>query len=100
MQSAEESKKADESFDSEDEQELIDQEKDKFENKIEMASPMPTELSTVLICSSGEAQALTKIIFDGKLTQIGKTTTTQKDKTKDTVLFYHVADAGLLVVHP
>jgi hypothetical protein len=47
----------------------------------------------VLVCAAGNAQALTKILFDGKLKEAGKAEVTQQEKTKDVLKFFYVADS-------
>jgi hypothetical protein len=61
---------------------------------------IPTSLRAVLICEPGNAQALTRIVFDEKLVEIGKGETTYREKTTDTLKVYLVSDYQLLVIHP
>ena len=58
---------------------------------------MPSEVKSIVVCPSGASQALTKIIFD--LKEVGKTETTYKEKTHDTLKLYLVEQYSLLVVH-
>lgn len=54
----------------------------------------------MLICESENAKALSKIIFDVGLIDIGKSETNYKTKVIDTLKFYYVSDYSLFIIHP
>lgn len=54
----------------------------------------------MLVCESENAKALTKIIFDVGLIEIGKSETNYKNKVIDTLKFYYVSDYSLFIIHP
>ena len=71
--SKEESKRFedDEVLSSDDERDKVAEEKAKFTATVTL-SALSGPVKNVLVCSQGNAQALTKIIFDGKLLEVGK----------------------------
>jgi hypothetical protein len=63
----------DEVLSSEDEQERIEEEKEKFTATVTVNREKITGgIRNVLMCQPGNAQSLTKILFDGRLTEAGK----------------------------
>jgi hypothetical protein len=52
------------------------------------------------VCNPGNTNALAKIIFDGKLVEIGKAETNYKEKTNDTAKIYYIAEYQLLLLLP
>ncbi len=75
---------------SDEEQERIDEEKEKFTANVKIEGV--GAVKNVLVCNAGNAQALIKIIFDGKLVEAGKAEVTQQDKTKDVLKLLYVAE--------
>jgi hypothetical protein len=86
--------------DSEEERELQEEQKDKFEVKTTVTGQLPQKVKAVVLFPLGQAQTLSKIIFHDKLTEVLKSETTQHEKTFDTLNAYYVADYFLLVLHP
>ncbi len=76
---------------SDEEQDRIDEEKEKFTATVTI-NAISGQVKNVLVCAAGNAQALTKIIFDGRLTEVGKAEVTQQEKTKDVLKIYYVQD--------
>lgn len=90
----------DEVVDSEEERELQEEEKDKFEVKVQVSGPLPPKVKALVVFSLGQAQSLSKIIFHGHLSEVIKGEVTQHEKTVETLKVYFVAEHSLLVVHP
>jgi hypothetical protein len=62
MQSLEEAKDAimdEELVDSEDEQDKVEEEKEKFTNNLKLDHPLPQSVKTIVVCPQGAADALT-----------------------------------------
>ncbi len=88
----------DEVLSSEEEQDRIEEEKEKFTATVTVDGV--GKVKNMLVCAAGQAQALTKILFDGKMKEAGKAEVTQQDKTKDVLNLFYVAEAELLILHP
>lgn len=62
----------DEVLSSDEEQDRLDEEKEKFTATVTL-NALNGPVKNVLVCQAGDAQALTKIIYDGgKLVDVGK----------------------------
>ena len=81
----------DEVLSSEEEEDRIEEEKQRFTAVVNLEGV--ATVKNVLVCAAGNAQALTKILFDGKLKEAGKAEVTQQEKTKDVLKFFYVADS-------
>ena len=62
-------------------------------------SALSGPVKNVLVCSQGNAQALTKIIFDGKLLEVGKAEVTQQEKTKEVMKVFYVEQHQILILN-
>ncbi len=74
---------------SDEEQDRIDEEKERFTATLTL-NGITGQVKNVLVCAAGNAQALTKILFDTKLTDVGKAEVTQQEKTKDVLKIFFV----------
>ena len=83
---------------SEEEQERIEEEKEKFTASVTIEGV--GAVKNMLVCAAGNAQALTKILFDGKLKETGKAEVSQSEKNKDVLKIFYVAEHELLILHP
>jgi hypothetical protein len=90
----------DETVDSEEERELEEEEKDKFELNVQVTGALPAKVNSLVVFSLGQAQALSKIVFHDALTEVLKVEATQHEKTNEILKVYYVAQNSLLVVHP
>jgi hypothetical protein len=100
--SSEESKRFandEEVLSSDEEQERIEEEKQKFTATVTVDG-ISGSVKNLLVCSTGNATALTKIIFDGKMPEVGKAEVTQQEKTKDVMKIFYVQEHQLLILHP
>ena len=82
----------------EDEIEKKEELKEKSESTIRFSATIPKDVRGVIISTPGNASALLKIVYDGKLVEIGKGETHYKEKTSDTLKIYHVQDHNILIV--
>ena len=87
-------------LDSEDEQDRVEEEKEKFTNTLTFTVPLPAQVNTILVCAPGTAYSLSKIIFFGKIKEIGKAETLYHEKTIETLKVFYVEASHILVVHP
>ena len=84
---------------SDDEQEKIDEEKAKFTATVTLEK-VTGAVKNVVVCAQGSAQALAKIIFDGKIKEVGKAEVTQSEKTKEVLKVFYVEEHQILFVNP
>jgi hypothetical protein len=89
----------DEVLSSDDEQEKIDEEKAKFTASVTLEK-VNGLIKNLVVCAQGSAQALVKIIFDGKIKEVGKAEVTQSEKTKEVLKLFYVEEHQILVIHP
>ena len=78
---------------SEDERDKQEEEKEKFELKVTFTTPVPQLIKSVLVCPLGQAQALAKIIFHTKLSEIGKAEANYHGKTTEILKIQYAADS-------
>ena len=86
-------------YSSEEEQERIEEEKEKFVATVSLTG-VTGPVRNVLVTPAGNAQALTKILFEGKLTEAGKAEVLYQEKTKEVLKIFYVQASQLLVLHP
>jgi hypothetical protein len=98
----EESKKPqDDVLSSDEEEEKIQEDKEKFTATLTIGDAAKAGIKNLIVTPEGNAQALTKILFDGdRLTEIGKVEVEQKEKTKEVLKIFYVQQYQLLVLHP
>ena len=101
MKGGEESKRFedDEVLSSDEEQEKIEEEKAKFTATVKLEN-ISGPIKNIVVCAQGSAQALTKIIFDGKLKEAGKADVTQQEKTKEVMKVFYVEEHQILILNP
>ena len=80
------------------EQEKTEEEEEQFTVNFDLDEDKIPQGAKVLLCNPGSAQALTKIIFDGKLTEVAKAEATKKEKTT-TCLTVFSAPNDFLIIH-
>ena len=91
----------DEMVDSDEEKEKEEADKEVSESKVIFTSGAPPAGVTSLVAfERGDAMALAKIVLDGKLVEVGKAETLYKEKTKDSLQLYHMAEGNALVIYP
>jgi hypothetical protein len=75
-----------EDIDSEEEQERIEEEKEAFTLTVKaLGTETPVHISAMVLVLPGNPLALTKIIFDSKLTDFLSIEVTQNEKTKESL---------------
>lgn len=72
------------------EQEKKEYDQEKSSSTVNFTGAMPKKVKAVIVCTPGNAQALTRILFDEKLVEIGKGETTYREKIFNTIHIYYV----------
>lgn len=92
---------SDEVLSSEDEQERQEEQKEVFTATVKLESGIPGPVRNIVVVNSGQAQALSKIVFEvGTEKEIGKAEVLCQEKTKDVLKIYYIPANELLVLHP
>ena len=85
-------------YSSEEEQERIEEEKERYVATVALTG-VTGPVRNVLVCAAGNAQALTKILFEG-MAEAGKAEVLYQEKTKEVLKIFYVQASQLLVLHP
>ena len=90
----------DELVSSDDEQEQVEEQKEKFTNSVTFTGAFSQNIHTVLLCAHGTAQSLAKIIFHGHMKEVGKAETLYHEKTTESLKIYFIEAGNILVLLP
>ena len=83
---------------SDEEEERLEEEKEKFTITITL-DQIAGSVKNILVAAEGNAKALTKIVFDGKLLEVGKANVLYKEKNTDVLKVFYVQERELLIFH-
>jgi len=76
---------------SDEEQDRIEEEKSRFTATVTIDG-ISGPVKNLLVCAAGNPTALAKILFDGKMPEVGKAEVTQQEKTKEVMKVFYVQD--------